>query len=150
MSIDVWMQSIFLQEGWPVHMGPGLWSGCGSLLIQKRDGLARLDRIQDQSEGRLVIAWTLSGSLPDSIPCSADLKDSCCTMHLELQRFDLSMCRQDFVNQQERKERRKKFLDRAIEPMTIDDAMAAMLEAGGKQFKNNVQLYGAVHTDELR
>ena len=53
-------------------------------------------------------------------------------------------------NQQERKERKKRFLDREIEPMTIDDAMAALLEVAGKQFKNNVELYGAVHTDELR
>lgn len=34
--------------------------------------------------------------------------------------------------------------------MTIDDAMSAMLEVSGKQFKKNVELYGAVHTDELR
>lgn len=34
--------------------------------------------------------------------------------------------------------------------MTIDDAMSAMLEVSGKQFKKNVELYGAIHTDELR
>lgn len=34
--------------------------------------------------------------------------------------------------------------------MTIDDAMSALLEVGGQQFKTNVELYGAVHTDELR
>lgn len=34
--------------------------------------------------------------------------------------------------------------------MTIDDAMSALLEVGGQQFKKNVELYGAVHTDELR
>ena len=34
--------------------------------------------------------------------------------------------------------------------MTIDDAMSALLEVGGQQFKHNVELYGAVHTDELR
>lgn len=34
--------------------------------------------------------------------------------------------------------------------MTIDDAMSALLKVGGQQFKKNVELYGAVHTDELR
>ena len=34
--------------------------------------------------------------------------------------------------------------------MTIDDAMSALLEVSGEQFKKNVELYGAVHTDELR
>ena len=51
---------------------------------------------------------------------------------------------------QERKERKQTFLDPDDTPMTIDDAMSALLEVGGQQFKNNVELYGAVHTDELR
>ena len=51
---------------------------------------------------------------------------------------------------QERKERKQTFLDPDDVPMTIDDAMAALLDVGGQQFKNNVELYGAVHTDELR
>ena len=51
---------------------------------------------------------------------------------------------------QERREHKQKFLDRDVERMTIDGAMSALLEVGGQQFKNNVELYGAVHTDELR
>lgn len=34
--------------------------------------------------------------------------------------------------------------------MTIDGAMQVLLDVSGKQFKDNVELYGAVHTDELR
>lgn len=51
---------------------------------------------------------------------------------------------------QERVERRQKFLDSDIKPMTIDDAMSALLDVSGEQFRKNVELYGAVHTDELR
>lgn len=47
-------------------------------------------------------------------------------------------------------ERKQTFLDPDEVPMTIDDAMSALLEVGGQQFKKNVELYGAVHTDELR
>ncbi|KAL3135758.1 hypothetical protein ABBQ32_007321 [Trebouxia sp. C0010 RCD-2024] len=53
------------------------------------------------------------------------------------------------ISLKQRRERRQKFLDHDIKPMTIDDAMSAMLEVSGKQFKKNVELYGAIHTDEL-
>jgi len=51
---------------------------------------------------------------------------------------------------QARRERKKKFLDPDTEPLDIDAAMGILLEVGEQEFKDNVELYGAVHTDELR
>ena len=34
--------------------------------------------------------------------------------------------------------------------MDIDGAMAAVLDVAGQQFRENVELYGAVHADTLR
>ena len=51
---------------------------------------------------------------------------------------------------QQRNEHRRQFLEPDVKAMTIDDAMSALLEVSGEQFKKNVELYGAVHTDELR
>ena len=51
---------------------------------------------------------------------------------------------------QGRNERKKKFLDRDVDLLDIDQAMAAVLEVAEPEFKENVELYGAVHVDELR
>ena len=53
-------------------------------------------------------------------------------------------------NLQGRRERRKKFLDPNVQPMDIDEAMNAVLDIAEPEFKNNVELYGAIHVDELR
>ncbi len=51
---------------------------------------------------------------------------------------------------QGRRERRKNFIDHDVETNDIDQAMAILLNVTSKQFQDNVELYGAVHTDELR
>ena len=51
---------------------------------------------------------------------------------------------------QGRNERKKKFLDHDVDLLDIDQAMAALLEVAEPEFKDNVELYGAVHVDELR
>ena len=51
---------------------------------------------------------------------------------------------------QGRKERRKNFIDHDVEANDIDQAMAILLNMTSKQFQDNVELYGAVHTDEFR
>ena len=47
-------------------------------------------------------------------------------------------------------ERKKNFIDHDVETNDIDQAMAILLNVTSKQFQDNVELYGAVHTDELR
>lgn len=54
------------------------------------------------------------------------------------------------VHKQGRRERRKKFLDHDVETNDIDQAMGILLDVTSEQFKKNVELHGAVHTDELR
>lgn len=49
-----------------------------------------------------------------------------------------------------RNERKKKFLERNVDLLTIDDAHDIMLDAGGDQFKHNVQRWGAIHTEPCR
>lgn len=51
---------------------------------------------------------------------------------------------------QGRIERKKNFLEHDVETNDIDQAMAILLNVTSKQFQANVELYGAVHTDELR
>ena len=51
---------------------------------------------------------------------------------------------------QGRRERRKKFLDHDVDLMDIDGAMGVLLDVSEPEFKNNVELHGAIHTDELR
>jgi hypothetical protein len=51
---------------------------------------------------------------------------------------------------QGRRERRKNFIDHDVETNDIDQAMAILLNVTPQQFQDNVELYGAVHTDELR
>lgn len=58
--------------------------------------------------------------------------------------YDMHMCIQG------RRERRKKFLDHDVETNDIDQAMSILLDVTSEQFKKNVELHGAVHTDELR
>lgn len=48
-----------------------------------------------------------------------------------------------------RRERRKKFLDHDVDLMDIDGAMGVLLDVSEPEFKNNVELHGAIHTDEL-
>ena len=51
---------------------------------------------------------------------------------------------------QGRAERKKNYIDHDVETNDIDQAMAILLNVTSKQFQDNVELYGAVHTDELR
>ena len=51
---------------------------------------------------------------------------------------------------QGRREHRKNFIDHDVETNDIDQAMAILLNVTPQQFQDNVELYGAVHTDELR
>ena len=49
-----------------------------------------------------------------------------------------------------RKERRKKFLDKDVELLNIDEAHDILLDVGGEQFKRNIQRWGAIHTEPCR
>ncbi|DBB08038.1 TPA: hypothetical protein ACH3X3_008242 [Trebouxia sp. C0006] len=53
------------------------------------------------------------------------------------------------VNLKGRAERKKNYIDHDVETNDIDQAMAILLNVTSKQFQDNVELYGAVHTDEL-
>lgn len=137
------MQFLLLQERWTIHTDFELGSSIGHFLLEKHPGLVGLGHLHVQDKGgfavqsRLVLLLAIFGS---SVLCFVSHK---------LRTFHCSDTNTSY-GLQERKERKQTFLDPDDVPMTLDDAMSALLEVGGHQFKTNVELYGAVHTDELR
>lgn len=88
----------------------------------------------------------LHGAVTDSMPVSA--------LYLILHGLMCAACAGHAVTlrpaMQARKERRKRFLDYNLAPLTIDEAHDILLDVSEDQFKRNIQKWGAIHTEPCR